>query len=154
MPKMQDTKTLTTPDGDTLELTVNKLEPVDAYVLTAKLGKVLIPAFVAARSGKSAELHGVVDTMFDKLGPELATQIMYDLFRGCLVIRNTPEGAAQKFDLAGGKAAVNNAFRGNLKGMFVALGFALEVNFGDFFGEGGLAALVTRTPSPSSSTTK
>ena len=57
-------------------------------------------------------------------------------------------------DLAINRATFDTIFTGNLKELVEALKFVIEVNFGDFFGEGGIGALtdqakaaMTMTPS-------
>lgn len=140
-------RTFTTKDGDTLDVECSKLEPVAAYLLVAKLGKILLPALVAMRQGKETDLQPVIGQMFDSLPPELAREVMLDLFRPCVVVKTNAEGKQSKHDLALGQPEVDKAFRGSLKTLFQALGFAFEVNFGDFFDASALVERVTRTQS-------
>ena len=146
MSKLSDTRVFTTSDGESYEVLVNKLEPELAYLLVAKLGKVVIPAIVAMKKGGTTELMPVVDRLFESLTPELAKQVKNDLFAATTVIRTDREGNQMKFD-SGTAAAVNNAFRGQVKTMFEVLRFALEVNFADFFDVRGLAASTQKMPS-------
>ena len=144
MSKMQDTKTLKGADGDSFELTCVKLEPVAAYMLVAKLGKVLMPALVAMKTRKANDdLQPVVDQIFGGLTTEIAQQVMLELLSTTTVVRTTASGEVSKRDLCNGQAAINDAFRGSVMMMFRAMGFALEVNFGDFFDASGLIAKLT-----------
>jgi hypothetical protein len=148
MSKMQDTKTLSGTGGESFELTCIKLEPVAAYMLVAKLGKVLLPVLVAMRTRKPTDdMSPVVDQIFSGLTPELAQQVMLELLSTVTVVRTGASGQPQKFDLCNGQVAINNAFRGNVMTMFKVMGFALEVNFSDFFDVSGLVSRMAPTPS-------
>lgn len=147
MAKLQDSTMFTTRDGESFEVTISKLEPVAAYKLVAKLGKILVPALVAMRQGTESDLQPVVSRMFDELPADLATEIMLDVFAAATVVRRTSDGGASKHELCAGIAEVNRAFRGNLLMLFKSLGFALKVNFDDFFDVDGLVARLTPTPS-------
>lgn len=147
MTKQQDTRELTTSDGDVFELTVSKLEVLTAYALVARLGSLLAPAAVAMKQGKESDLQPVLDQLFKTLTPELAQQVLVEMLSTTTVVHRTPDGAASKHELLRGKTEINNAFRGNLKTMFRAAGFAFEVNFSDFFDVSGLVAQLTPTPS-------
>lgn len=144
---MSNEKELQLKDGERLHLLVNMLEPTDAYTLVARLGKVLLPAIVALKQGKSDELQTVVNTMFDQLGPETASLIRDELFKSVTATRFDAAGNPTKRDLLHGRAAINATFRSNLKAMFQTIAFAAEVNFGDFFDVSALAARMTPTPS-------
>jgi hypothetical protein len=149
--KMSDSKTYEGKEGDSYEITVVKLEPVPAYQLVAKLGKLLVPAVVALQGVKATadvrELVPAADKLFDSLTPEMAMSLMKDLFATVTIVRTRADGVAEKSDLCHGQAMVNRAFRGDLKAMLVALKFAFEVNFGDFFDGSGLVGLAAQTPS-------
>ena len=48
-------------------------------------------------------------------------------------------------DLAINRATFDTIFTGNLKELVEALKFVIEVNFGDFFGEGGIGSMADQT---------
>lgn len=141
--------TITGADGAEFEITCIKLEPVPAYLLLAKVGKIIVPAILAAQglTGKSdaADLIPAINRLFESLTPELANTLMLDLLRSCTCIRPDDAGERERHDLLDVKR-INRAFRGNLKAMLLAMKFAIEVNFGDFFAASAAVASTTPTP--------
>ena len=152
MSTKQDTSEITLTDGSSLSVTVVKFEPVTAYRLLAKIGRVLIPTVFAARhvTGKSdtTDLMPAIKTLFEQLTPELAETVMLEALSGTSVTRADDNGHVQNIDLVHGTKAINRAFRGNLKAMLLAIKFSLEVNYGDFF-VGSDSVAETETPTPS-----
>lgn len=139
-------------DGSTLWVTVNKFEPVPAYRLLAKIGRVLVPTVFAARhvTGQSdaVDLMPAIKTLFDQLTPELAETVMLESLSCTSVVRVDDAGKKFNTDLTSVKA-INKAFAGNLKAMLLTIKFALEVNFGDFFAGSGVGeSAEIPTPSP------
>jgi hypothetical protein len=146
--KMQDTISIEGVDGEAFEVTCTKLEPVAAYELLAKVGKLLVPAVMAAQglTSKSDALSMIpaVNQLFDAMSPELARSLMQDLLRGCTLTRPDDKGELERHDLLTTQK-INRAFRGNLKAMLMAMKFSLEVNFGDFFAASAAVASTTPT---------
>lgn len=147
MSKMQDERTFKSKDGTSYAMTVVKLEPVAAYMLMTALGSFLIPAIVAMKQGKDSDLQPIVEQFFKGLTPELRRSAMLDLLSPCVVVRTEPDGSDTKHELCRGQQAINHAFAGDVPMMFRALGFSLEVNFGDFFDVSGLAGKLIPTQS-------
>ena len=128
------TTTIECADGLTLDLTCTPFEPVTAYTILALVGKVLVPAALAAKnvSGTSnvTDLLPAARALFEQLTPELAQEALIKLLAGTSVVRSDAEG---KIDCIG-PAKINRAFRGgNLKAMLLAVKHSLEVNYGSFF---------------------
>lgn len=125
------------------DVTVNMLEPFDAYLLLGKMAKVILPPLVAMQSGRNED--SALNAMFDAMTPELLTSVQFELLKTTTVVRQDPEGKVEKIDLCTGKAAINRAFRGNLKAMFAVMRFAAEVNFTELFaGSGSVADLIAK----------
>ncbi len=147
----QRTVELTGADGARFEITTLKFEPVTAYRLLAKIGRVLIPAGLMAKDvglkSATADLMPAVRTLFDSLTPELAEQVMLESLAASSCVRPDEQGTLERIDL-NSIAKINRAFRGNLKMMLMAIKHSLEVNYGDFFDGSAGAASMTPTPSP------
>lgn len=146
MPQTQQTTMI----GE-LEVTSVQLAPVHAYLLLAKVGKVLVPALAAARGvSGSSDLNALapaLSQLFDTLSPALAQSLLLEGLASTSVVAPDASGKLLKIDLTS-EAMINRAFAGNVKGMLLALKFALEVNYGSFFVGLGAAASETPTPSP------
>lgn len=138
-------------DGMQFEITTVKFEPVTAYRLLAKIGRVLIPTALMAKDvglkSSTVDLMPAVRTLFDQLTPELAEQMMLESLAASTCTRPDDQGALERIDL-NSIPKINRAFRGNLKVMLMAIKHSLEVNYGDFFDESVGAASTTLTPSP------
>jgi hypothetical protein len=115
MQTLQKTTTLLAKDGMRFELTTVKFEPVTAYRLLAKIGRVLVPTVLAAQSvtGKSLalDLLPAVNTMFDQLTPELAESALVDSLAATSVVRPDDSGKLEKIDTVNINE-INRAFRG------------------------------------------
>lgn len=155
MPNMQTpqtyTETLVAKDGTRFVLTANKFEPTYAYRLLAKIGRVLVPAVMAAKSvnaqSAALDLMPAVNAMFDQLTPDLADSARDDLLLAMSVARDDEQGKPERIDLVSPKN-INRAFRGGyLRELLLAMKFSLGVNFGDFFGVSATSA-VAETPTP------
>ena len=128
-------------DGHTY--TVTQLPPRRAMRLLRRLAALIAPAFGGAGDGKVAKfdfsglasaLGGLRDEEFDLIVNELLAMAQVD-GKDLLPI----------FDLT---------FQGALPTLFKVLGFALEVQYGDFFGDrlAGVKAAMTARLSPASTT--
>ena len=135
-----------------MDVTCTQFEAIAAFKLSARIGKVLAPALLAA-GGKIdlkadvATLAPVARALFDALDPEQAESMLVDILRGTSVVRDDGTGKLIKIDLSSPKW-INAAFDGDLGAMLSAAAFALEVNLGSFFGGSGPSAAPTPTPSP------
>ncbi len=140
MPNQESTELLGE-DDEPFTITTTKFEPVVQYRLLAKIGRVLIPAVMAAKGdgaknpdGSTAvNMRAGVEALFEKLTPEVADMAMMDSLAATSVIRADDAGAKEVISLINVKG-INRAFRGgNLRVMLQAMQFALEVNYGRFF---------------------
>lgn len=118
MSDMTQSKTLA--DGK-CTLTVVKFEPMKAYEM---LGRLQEP------------------------GAKTDPKFLRDMLANSSVVREDDKGQAVNITLAQGDAAINRAFRGlGCAVMVEALGFAIDVNFADFF-VAAEAKLAERTAAP------
>jgi hypothetical protein len=140
---MEKTLELKGADGEKLEVTTVKFEPVTAYLLLGKIGGIIIPAGLAARDGN---MGSAVDQLFKRLTPELMQSAMLDLLPSTVVVRPDSEGKLERIELTS-IHKINRAC-GNLKTLLRVMQHALEVNYGDFFeGSDALSSMIP-TPSP------
>lgn len=113
---------------------VTQLPARRALRLQAKLVKLLGPAvstiFVATGDLDSADqsIPKAITALASQLDDKTFDQLILDLLQG-QVRKNGKEITEQVLDLE---------FAGNLNELFLVLSFVLEVNFGDFFREGGI----------------
>ncbi len=132
------------------EITSVQLDVITAYKLLAKIGKVMIPAALAARgvTGKSdsTELMPAITQLFDALSPELAESLMLESLQATSVVMPDANGKLLKIDLTGA-SMIKAAFAGDLKAMLLTMKFALEVNYASFF----VASDVAETETPTQS---
>lgn len=106
MSDMTQSKTLA--DGR-LELTVVKFEPMKAYEMLGRMNELGVRA---------------------RTDPKF----LRDMLANSSVVRDDDKGTRINISLAGGDKAINQAFRGyGCAVMVEALGFAIDVNFEDFF---------------------
>ena len=119
-------------------------------VLQIQLVKLVGPAIGAAAGGSRGS--GIMDS---KIGPEAisnAIQKLADAMEPASFVQLTMallsdtwvDGKEIKTD-----AEFNVAFEHSLVFLYKVLGFSLEVNFGDFFGRGGIGGILSRfQPAP------
>lgn len=138
-------KTVTRQIG-TLEVTTTQFGSTTASTLIVRLLKVVGPAIeqLAPLAG-TADLADIGKMNVGVIGPALVAvaeavgdsatfeKLLTDILRGTLVISRDDSGKLTKHDLSGGREAIDGAFDGRLRDLFVVVAFALEVNFGDFF---------------------
>lgn len=113
-----------------------QFQPMKAYGLIARLGKVAGPAL--------AELGGVdlangLQSDMASIGPavsKLLAGVAEDIPLALELLKNSAVIVDGKDIALLDSAKVNKAFAGNLPAMFATLKFVLEVNFADFFAEG------------------
>jgi hypothetical protein len=149
-------KTVTRQIGN-LEVTTTQFGSTTASTLIVRLLKVVGPAIeqLAPMLG-TADLAGIGKMNVAVIGPALVAvaeavgdsatfeKLLTDILRGTLVIARDESGKLTKHDLSGGREAIDGAFDGRLRDLFVVVAFALEVNFGDFFA--GLAPAADAAP--------
>jgi hypothetical protein len=125
----------------TLEKTINgssysvtQLPARRALRLQAKLVKLLGPAvstiFVASGDLDNADqsIPKAIAALASQLDDKSFDQLVLDLL----------QGQARKNGKEINEAVLDMEFAGNLNELFLLLAFVLEVNFGDFFREGGI----------------
>lgn len=146
MQTLQKTEMLTAKDGTRFEITTVKFEPVTAYLLLAKIGRVLVPAVLATTRGGNGDL----DAVFDQLTPELAQTALVDTLASTSVVRPDDSGKLEKVDLTSIRE-INRAFRGGyLREMLLAMKHSLAFNYQDLFAaSAGPDAAGAMTPAPS-----
>lgn len=140
-----------------LDVTTTQHGSTAAGVLLVKLMKIAGPAIgeiaPLLNAAKGGSLEDIAALDVKVLGPALMVlaeqldaasfeKLLVDVLRGTIVIANDGNGQV-KHDLSAGRQAIDAAFDGRLRDMFAVAAFALEVNFGDFFGGSGPGA-----PSP------
>lgn len=139
-------KTLTRQIGS-LEVTTTQFGSTTASTMLVRLLKIVGPAIgeLAPLAGKAESLQDLGGLPVGILGPALVAvaeavgdsatfeKLLTDILRGTLVIARDESGKLTKHDLSGGREAIDAAFDGRLRDLFVVAAFALEVNFGDFF---------------------
>jgi hypothetical protein len=146
MQTLQNTDTLLAKDGTRFEITTVKFEPVTAYLLLAKIGRLLVPAVLASTRGAAGDM----DAVFDQLTPELAQAALVDSLASTSVVRPDDNGKLEKIDLVNIRE-INRAFRGGyLREMMLAMKHSLAFNYQDLFvASAGPDAASATTPAPS-----
>lgn len=114
-----------------LDVTVTQFDAMRSLGLTARLGKILVPALIAAEGVSMQDdvraLAPALAELFSNLDPAGAQDLARQLTAGTAVVK---EG--KQFSL-GSDDAINLAFDGDLRTLLEVMKFSLEVNFGDFF---------------------
>ena len=139
------------------DVTVTQFSATRALTLAAKLGRLLGPAIGAI----APLLAGGVDELGKRdvsdLSPALAAAfaamedgavdaLVAEVLAGTSVIVADADGRSVKTDLTS-RAMIDRAFGADLGGLLAAVGFALEVNYRDFFvGLGGRLGGQPRAP--------
>lgn len=126
-------------DGATYSVT--QLPARRALRLQAKLMKLLGPAvseiFIASAKNADTEDSSIpkaLKLLFDQLDEANFDILVMELLQGCR--KNNMELRAEIVDLE---------FAGKLNTLFMLLKFILEVNYGDFFQDGGIIKLLQKT---------
>lgn len=114
--------------------TVTQMTARKALALQAKLMKLLGPSagVMLSQAGKSAEeaekcLPQAIIMLVNQLDERTFDSLVMELMQG--VRKDNFELTPQVLDME---------FAGNLNTLFLVLQFVLEVNFGDFFAQGGI----------------
>ena len=140
-----------TRDIDGLDVTVTQFAVSRTLPLLATLMQVAGPAIGKLAPMLGGGMAGLGKTQVDALAPALvalagglaevqAAKLLADLLGGTIVVATDDNGKLVKHDLSGGTGAIDRAFDGRLMTVFKVAAFALEVNYGDFFGGTGLPA--------------
>lgn len=125
--------------------------------LLAKVGRVIAPGL--SKLGKLASVKDLKpeDVELEDLGPAVAAlfeaidddqvdALIAEIFKHTIIVLPDEAGQLRAFDLSKGDD-IDRAFTGRLSLMFACLKYALEVNFGSFFGANGvLAAIAAAAP--------
>lgn len=132
---------------DGFKVTVTQFPARYGFKMQARLIKVFAPILGTLLSGKQGlesevNLSGLGDALqkvFILLDENAAMQLVFDLMQSTRV-----DGQEMN------DAYFDSMFAGKMNVVYKILGFILEVNFGNFFGEGGIGKAVTgafKTPS-------
>lgn len=144
------TKTETKKLGD-LDFKTTQLPAMKAFALLAKLARVVGPA-ISALSGLDPDTEldlagsGLISAL-KSLDPKEAEGLVLDILSGTEVI--IPDATGGRALSLAKQANIDLVFTGKLRMLFQVVGFALQVNFGDF-SEGSVpAAPLPQAPSAS-----
>jgi hypothetical protein len=117
---------------------VSQMTAMKAIRVQSRLMKLLGPAFaemiVADKKNPDACLPKVVALLVDQLDAETFANLVVELMQN--VRRNGQEMKKEIIDIA---------FAGKLNELFLVLQFVLEVNYADFFQEGGIIHQLKQT---------
>ncbi len=130
---------------DGIKFNVTQFPGRQGVKLAFRIFKEIGPAIAAVAAGvdfKGGKLGSVdflqVAAALEKIGigPDAFCQLILDILAGTRVERdgNVSDMTGEFFDME---------FGGNLEVPFKAAVFALEVNFGSFFGKGGIGSMMT-----------
>lgn len=109
---------------------VTQMPAMTAIKMQARLLRLIGPSFGAmVASGDDSSIPTAISLLTDKLDANTFETLVLDLCRGAR--KDGVEMTRQKIDLD---------FAGNLNELFRVIQFILEVNFSDFFQEGGIIA--------------
>lgn len=129
---------------DGKRVTVTQLPARRALKLQTKLVKLLGSSVAALVSGSKGSMTMELDPttlavamekLADHLDEEQFAQLVREVLQSTRVDNQELNDAV--FDLL---------FAGNFLFMYKVIGFTLQVNYGDFFGEGGIGGLLTKVP--------
>lgn len=121
--------------------------------LLAKVGRCVAPALARVKSGSAdikdmdiGDIGPAIAGLFESLGDDQLDALMIEIFANTTITMpsSQTQGELRVFDLSK-PAEIDNAFTGELPLMFACLKFALEVNFGSFFGAKGVLAGLAAT---------
>lgn len=109
--------------------------------IKAKLFKLLGSSLVRLFSGTEAfdlsSLSSAIDIFIDKLNPKEFTAFVLELLQSTRI--DGKEITDSVFD---------TEFAGEMSLMYKILGYTLEVNYGNFFGEAGIGKILTKMKTP------
>lgn len=140
---------------------VAQLPASRALKLLRRLGHVLGPALAKAAGASKGtlsiaaldvgSLSDAITVLFDRLTEPELDHLMRELLSTAQVM---VDGKWVQLSAGSGPQPYDVTFAGDLAGLFATLGFAIEVNFGDFFAvaRGALQAHRAGSPSAGSST--
>lgn len=124
--------------------------------LLAKVGRCVAPALAKIKGTISADekaadlkemdladIGPAIAGLFESLEDDRLDALMLEIFAHTTITMPSgdTQGELRVFDLSRGEQ-IDSAFTGNLPLMFGCIKFALEVNFGSFFGAKGVIAAV------------
>ena len=114
---------------------VTQMPAIRALKVQARLLRLIGPSFAAMiASGDDSSIPMAITLLTDKLDEKTFENLVLELTQG--VRKDGIELTRSKIDLD---------FAGNLNELFRVLQFILEVNFADFFQEGGIIAELKKT---------
>lgn len=114
---------------------VTQMTAIRALKMQARLLRLIGPSFGAMiASGDDSSIPMAISLLTDKLDEKTFENLVLELTQG--VRKDGEELTRSKIDLD---------FAGNLNELFRVLQFILEVNFSDFFQEGGIIAELRKT---------
>lgn len=121
---------------DGISFTVTQFPAMRGFTLFGKLVKTIGPA-LSALSGLDPQadvikVAPVIASALRDLDPEAASALALEIFASTSAIIDTPSGPRNV--QVNTRENVDIVFMGKLMTMFKALAFAVQVNFGDFFG--------------------
>ena len=128
-------------DIDGLKITVTQFPARTGFKMQAKLAKIFGPALgelvsgVKGKTGKGlteaeidlSKFSGAVRTLFEKIDEESALVLIFELLQFTRI--NGEEVTEEIFD---------DTFPGKYATLYKILYFVVEVNYGSFFGQGGI----------------
>lgn len=128
---------------------VTQMPAMRALKMQARLLRLIGPSFGAMiASGEDSSIPVAINLLAEKLDENTYEKIILDLLQG-----------VRKDGVELTKGFIDLAFAGNLNELYRVIQFVLEVNFADFFQEGGIiaelrnAAELKKTISPNSKKT-
>ena len=135
---MIQTKNKTIADHDIM---VTQYPGRKAIEINAKLFKLLGSSFVRLFSGTdvldSFSLSSAIDIFIEKLNPKEFTNFVLELLQSTRI--DGKEITETVFD---------TEFAGDMGLVYKILGYTLEVNYGNFFGEAGIGKILTKMKTP------
>ena len=134
-------------DIDGFKVVVNQYSATEGFKILTKLTKMLGPSIAKATGGLTGSslmdmeiadgaIGGAIDSLVMQLDPDSNLQLILRLLASTTV-DNQPI-VKESFDLL---------FQGKIFSVFKIIKFALEVNYKDFLGEGGLGGLLKKAQS-------
>lgn len=136
-----------------LEVRCNQFEVLKIGRLGTRLGKSVLPAYLALASFKMStdvkELAIVLEQLFSELTEEEFERTVIDLLAGTAVTKTDDKGTQRQFPMLK-KEDINAVFEGDFASLMEAVALSIEVNFGPFFER--LSAKFGKSPAESPST--
>lgn len=126
---------------DGIEFRCQQVSAVKGYKLFAKIGKILAPMLPLLGGLDLQNMQNALRRDIATLGPGLQAmleamesddRLMFELLGGTQARVTLPNGIDEMLDLANANA-INTVFGGKILTLLKVMGFAVEVNFHDFF---------------------